>query len=381
MTGTSYLVSAFGLVSFIILANRLPQGSFGKLIFILSAVLLLSDLCDFGTGSNFILRMRLIDHENLRFEQTSFLKLRMGTVILMIPIVFAAAVWIVGLEFSVLFTILVITTYLRNSIATVIRSEESYVRYFLLLSGEKFIFIPLVLISHSNLKIILLGSLSAIAVPLFMVYPSILRIRPHISLKQTLRQFRDAGMNGVASFVTNVALLFPMIIKFFCGEIAFSNYIFLVKIFSPIPTLGTSIALINISSKDKLNSRLATKKLSSGIALLCLFPVVYLLPKVISKLTSEKYNYSYFNVITILIIALAYFFLHILVSDELILMHFSKIICGYLVFIATFISLIVVTGPGLNLQLLLICEFLAITVSLFYFVYQKMRRHEEPHTN
>lgn len=381
VTGTSYLVSAFKLVSFIILANRLSQGSFGQLIFILTAVLLVSDLCDFGTGNKFILRMRSINREDLRFQQTRFLELRLGTVILMIPVILAAGVLIVGLGFSFLFTILVITTYVRNSIATVVRSEESYVRYFLLLSGEQFIFVPLVLISDSNLKILLLGSLFAIAVPLFMVYPSILKIKPHISLTQTLKQFRDAGMNGIAGFVTNVALLFPMVIKFFCGEIAFSNYIFLIKIFSPIPTLGTSIALINLSSKEKLNSRLSLKKLSSSITLLCLFPLIFFLPNLISNLTSEKYNYSYFNVITILIVALAYFVLHILVSDELILMHFSKIISGYVVFIATFILLIVIMEPGLNLQLLLICELLAITVALCYFVYQKMRRHEEPHTN
>lgn len=381
VTGTSYLVSAFGLVSFVILANRLPQDSFGQLIFILTAVLLVSDLWDFGTGNNFILRMRSINGEDLSFQQTRFLEMRLGTVILAMPVILAAGVLIVGLGFSFLFTILVITTYLRNSIATVVRTQESYVRYFLLLSGEKFIFVPLVLISHSNLKILLLSSLFAIAFPIFMVYPSILKIKPLISLSQTFKQFRDAGMNGIASFVTNVALLFPMIIRFFCGDIAFSNYIFLVKIVSPIPTLGTSIALINLSSKDKLNSRLSLKKFSSIFILICLLSSVFFLPNLISYFTSEKYNYSCFNVITILFIALAYFVLHILVSDELILMHFSKIISGYLVFIITFILLIVIVGPGVNLQSLLICELLAITVTLCYFVHQRMTRHEEPYTN
>jgi hypothetical protein len=299
----------------------------------------------------------------------------------MVPIIFTAGVLIVGLGFSVLFTILVITTYVRNSIATVVRSEESYVNYLLLLSGEKFIFIPLILISNADLKILLLGCLLAIALPMFLVYPSILKTKPHISLAQTFKQFRDAGMNGIASFVTNVALLFPMIIKFFCGDIAFSNYIFLSKIFSPIPTLGASIALINLSSKDNFTSKISFKKLSSGITFVCLVPFILFLPSIILKLTDGKYNYSHFNIIIIFITAVAYLILHILVSDELILMHFSKIISGYTVFIITFTSLILVIEPGSRLQSLLICELLAITVALCYFVYQKMVRNEEPYTN
>lgn len=381
VTGTSYLVAALGLVSFIILANKFSQSSFGQLMFILTAVLLVSDLCDFGTGNNFILQMRRMNREELTLQQTKFLEIRLGTAILIIPIILTTGVLIVGLGFSVLFTFLVIMTYVRNSIATVVRSEERYGSFLLLLSGEKFIFIPLILISHSNLKIILFGSLLAIAVPTFLVYPSILKIRPRISLTQTLKQFREAGMNGIASFVTNVALLFPMIIKLFCGEFAFSNYIFLAKIFSPIPTLGTSIALINLSSKDKFTSRLGLRRLSSGVVLLCILPLLFFLPNIVLNLTDGKYDFSYLNIVTILITAVMYFMLHILVSDELILRHFSKIISGYVFFIITFTSLIAIVEPGLNLQLLLICELLAITVALCYFVYQKMGRDEEPHTN
>ncbi len=381
VAGTSYLVAALGLISFIILANMLTLRSFGQLIFILTSVLLVSDLCDFGTGNNFILRARKVHRNDLSLLQTRFLELRLGTVFLLVPIIVTTGVLIVGPGFSVLFTILVIMTYVRNSIATVVRSEESYIAYLLLLSGEKFIFIPLIFISNSNLKMLLLSSLTAIALPMLLVYPSILKIKPNVSLSQTLKQFRDAGMNGVASFVTNVSLLFPMLIKFFCGEIALSNYIFLSKIFSPIPTLGSSIALVNLSSKDKIRTRLNFKMISIAILLLSLVPLLFFLPSIILNLTNGKYNYTDLNIFTIFVTAVAFFFLHILVSEELILLHFSKIIAGYVIFTITFTTLIVIIEPGSSLQALLICELLAITVALCYFQYQKTVKDEEPHTN
>lgn len=381
VAGTSYLVAALGLISFIILANQLPLLSFGHLMFILTAVLLVSDFCDFGTGNNFILRSRKLHGNELNLHQTKFLELRLGTVILLVPMILITGILIVGLGFSILFTSLAITTYVRNSIATVVRSEQSYVAYLLLLSGEKFIFILLIFISNSNLNMLLLSSLVAITLPIFLVYPSILKIKPRISVSLTLNQFRDAGMNGLTSFVTNVSLLFPMIIKFFCGEIAFSNYIFLSKIFSPIPTLGTSIALINLSSKETINTRIFFKKFTNIAIILFLFAFLFFLPRIIFNLTNEKYSYTNFNVISIFVTAIAFFFLHILVSEQLILLHFSKIINGYLIFILTFISLIMILVPGSRLQVLLICELLSITVTLCYFLYQKMEKDEKSHTN
>jgi len=381
VTGTSYLVAGLSLLSFIMLANKLPQSEFGQLVFILTVVLLVSDLCDFGTGTNFILQMRDTSREYLKIEQSKFLSIRLGTLILLTPIVIILGVIILDFGMSLLFTILVISTYIRNSIATVFRSEESYVNYLLLMAGEKFIFIPIILISHSSLSILLFGCLLAIVVPILFVYPSIYRIRPRISLTQTFKNFQASRLNGVAGFVTNVALLFPVIIRFFCGDIAFSNYIFLTKICSPIPTLGTSIALVNLSSKDNLSSALKFKRLSNAVILLSLIPLTYFMPILIQKLTAGKYVYSYFNVITVLVTAIAYFFLHILVSKKLVLMHFSKIISGYVVFILMFLFLVVVIKPGLNLQLLLICEFLATAVALCYFMYQRSERNEEPHTN
>jgi O-antigen/teichoic acid export membrane protein len=381
VTGTSYLVSAFGLVSFIILANKLSQADFGQFVFILTVVLLVSDLCDFGTGTSFILQMRDTNREYLKMEQSKFLSIRLGTIILLAPIVFFAGTIIFDIAISFMFTTLVILTYVRNSIATVLRSEESYVNYLLLMSGEKFILIPLILISQSTFGILLWVSLLAIAAPIIFVYPSIFRIKPRISLSQTFKNFQAARMNGVASFVTNVALLFPVIIRFFCGDIAFSNYIFITKICSPIPTLGTSIALVNLSSKEKAFSAFKLKNLSNAVMLLCLIPLTYSLPYLVQKMTAGKYVYSYFNVITVLVIAIAYLLLHILVSEKLLLMHFSKIIAGYVVFTLMFVLLLAVIQPGLSLQLLLFCEFLAIAVALCYFTYQRMERNEEPRTN
>ena len=381
VTGTSYLVAALGLVSFIILANRLSQGDFGLFVFILTVVLLVSDLCDFGTGTNFILQMRDTNREYLKLEQRNFLSIRLGTIILLAPIVLILGVIIFDIRISFLFTTLVIITYVRNSIATVLRSEENYVNYLFLMSGEKFILIPLILISHSTIGILLWASLLAIVAPIIFVYPSIFGITPRISLNQTFRNFQAARMNGIASFVTNVALLFPVIIRFFCGDIAFSNYIFVTKICSPIPTLGTSIALVNLSSKEKAFSALKFKKLSNAVMLLCLIPLTYFLPSLIQKLTAGKYVYSYFNVIVVLVIAIAYLLLHILVSEKLLLMHFSKIIAGYVLFTLMFVLLLAIIQPGLSLQLLLFCEFLAIAVALCYFTYQRLERNEEPRTN
>ncbi len=381
VTGTSYLVAAFGLVSFIILANKLSQADFGQFVFILTVVLLVSDLCDFGTGTSFILQMRETTGKYLKMEQSRFLSIRLGTIILLAPMVFILGVILYDIGISFLFTILVIVTYVRNSIATVLRSEENYVKYLLLMSGEKFILIPLILISHSILGILLWVSLLAIAAPIIFVYPSIFKITPRISLTQTFQNFQAARMNGIASFVTNVALLFPVIIRFFCGDVAFSNYIFLTKICSPIPTLGTSIALVNLSSKEKAFSAFKVKRLSNAVMLFCLIPLTYFLPYLILKLTDGKYVYSYFNVITVLVIAIAYLLLHILVSEKLLLMQFSKIIAGYAVFTSIFVLLLAIIQPGLNLHLLLLCEFLAIAVALCYFTYQKLEKNEEPRTN
>jgi len=177
----------------------------------------------------------------------------------------------------------------------------------------------------------------------------------------------DARLNGLASFVTHVALIFPLIIQFLCGSDLFSNYILLIKIFSPIPAFGAAIALVNVSSKQMPSLRVTPNLLAVIACIFCLISVSLVSPSIIAKLTDGKFVYSYYSVLAVSITAILYFVLNILVSQKLKMMQLAQIIWGYLLFIFSFMMFIGLTKSFTNLGVVLLCEFIALSITISFF--------------
>jgi hypothetical protein len=203
---------------------------------------------------------------------------------------------------------------------------------------------------------------------MLLTYPYILRTRPNFSLPKIRSQFMDARLTGLASFVTNVALIFPLIIQFLCGSDLFSNYILLIKIFSPIPAFGAAIALVNVSSKQMPLLRMRGNLLTVITGIFCLISLSFVSPSIIAKFTDGKFVYSNLNVLGVSIIAILYFILNILVSQKLKRRQLAEIIWGYCLFIFSFVMFIWLSKSFTSLGVVLISEFLALSIATSFFV-------------
>jgi hypothetical protein len=367
VSGTTYMTSGLSLLIVIVLANKLEYQTFGRFILITTAVLLLSDLCDFGTGSDYLLHFQKSSSRNSELTERDFLQKRIGTAIILFPIILFLSSIAFGYQLATIFSLLIVTTFLRNSVAVIFRTNENYEHFLVLLVGEKVLFLAFIFFSHSSLHILLLESLISIALPIFLTYPSILRTRPNASLLKILRQYTHARLVGLSSFITNVALIFPLIIQLFAGSVLFSSYILVVKVFSPIPALGAAIALVNVSSKQVLSWKPKSVPMVFVTSLVCLISVAFFAAPLIERFTSGKFAYSKLNIITVSIIAVLYFFLNIMVSLKLKKVQLGLIIKGYFLFILTFSILIAATRPLLNLEIILLCELAAISITMLYF--------------
>jgi hypothetical protein len=362
------LTSGLALIIVLILANKLDHTIFGQFILITTVVLVVADLCDFGTGSDYLLHFQHTGSRSPKIYEEKFLQNRLGTALYLSPLVLFFGITIFGLGIAPIFTILVIMTFLRNSVAVIFRTKENYHKFLVLLVGEKVLLLILILFFHAGLQILMLESLASVSLPVLFTYPYIFRIRPNFSLKKIIRIYIHARLTGLASFVTNVALLFPLIIQFFYGSDLFSKYILLVKIFSPIPAFGAAIALVNVSSKQMPTLRVRPGLLTVAACLTFLIAVAFTAPSIIESVTNGKFVYSVFDILAVSIIAILYFLLNILVSQKLKKMQIAEIIRGYVLFILTFLLLIGFAKPFINLEVVLCCEFAAISIAIFNFM-------------
>jgi hypothetical protein len=100
----------------------------------------------------------------------------------------------------------------------------------------------------------------------------------------------------------------------------------------------------------------------------CLISLSFVSPSIIAKFTDGKFVYSNLNVLGISIIAILYFILNILVSQKLKRRQLAEIIWGYCLFIFSFVMFIWLSKSFTSLGVVLISEFLALSIATSFFV-------------
>jgi hypothetical protein len=191
-----------------------------------------------------------------------------------------------------------------------------------------------------------------------------------------LPNLRKSLQLGLGSALSNVNLIFPIIIGTLFGYAILAEYSLLMKTLLPVQIIGSSLAMLRVKYESPAHLKFANNSVDRFIA--SLFVVflalgfVYIIPVTLSFFTVSRYNYSHQQVAMVVFIVFCQQILTYKTAGLQALRRFKFINFMLLFFIASYAICLLLFSSIPKLDTVLLIELcLTATLTIAYTSYSK----------
>lgn len=364
--------------SFGILAKSLNFKDFGFYILLISLATLAADLIDFGSGLHIIIASRNLDGAASRRILRRNLEIKISFMLCLLPAVLILSIIFRNYYISLCY-IMSVLFFLRNNCLTTCRALDKTQTYGSIILFERVIFLLFVFFIPGNLITFLLVQIFSLGMSIFSAQrKGITTLCKPTGPKAILSNFRKSVQLGLGSALSNVNLIFPILIGALFGFTVLAEYGLLVKTLLPLQIVGSSFAMLRV--KYDLPKYLGYSKrpliqLSQFLVLgLMLLGLMYLLPMIISLFTDSRYIYSHLQIALVILIVLCQQLLSYITAGLQTLQRFNFINSTLLLFILCYTTSLYFFSFIQNLNTILLIELCLTAILTFAYVFYSRGR-------
>lgn len=305
---TSHFLSA--LISFLalgIMARLIDSQQLGIYILTVSLATLFADLIDFGSGLKMIIESRNLTSVENRLALKQNLASKLSLLFLLLPIVIIYTA--ITRKYLVLFCgALVILYFIRNNCLTHFRALDQIQSFRQVILLERIMFLVILAFVPSSIETFLSIQIITLVFSIFYAQTKGVNVLTVPSNPQSvISNFKSSFQLGLSSALSNVSIIFPILIGTLFGYRILAEYSLLMKTLLPIHIMGNSIGMFRVKYKSFSFVKYSKQQTIWGISFLLfgffILGLVFFLPNVILFCTDSRYNFSHFQVgIAILIV-------------------------------------------------------------------------------
>ena len=378
MTSSSLLSALLAFFSFGILAKSIDSKDFGHYILLISIATLAADLIDFGSGLHIVILSRNMDDVAIRRILRSNLEEKLSFMLCLLPAVLILSIifgnWLIALCY-----ILCGLFFLRNNCLTTFRALDKTQTYGSTILFERVIFLFFVFYIPAKLIAYLLVQILSVVLSIYIAQRrGITTLCKPTRPRAILLNFKNSAQLGLGSALSNVTLIFPILIGALFGFNVLAEYGLLMKTLLPLQIVGSSLAMLRVKYDAprilKSSKRPKIQLIQLLILGLAILGLMYYLPVTISLLTDSRYIYSHLQVTLVILIVLCQQILGYMTAGLQALKSFIFINLTLLMFICFYIAGLFLFSSTQNLNTILFIELCLTAILTFvYAVYSAGR--------
>jgi hypothetical protein len=299
-TSSNFLSAFLAFISFGFLARSLSSQDFGRYILIVSLATLFADLIDFGAGLKIIIDSRNnTTSANLGILRRN-LEVKIALILFLLPFVLLTSI-ISRNFFVILCYVLTILFFLRNNCLTIFRSIDKIKSFGSIILVDKIFFLLFFFLTPKYSFTFLLLQSFTLSISIFYGRrKGIQVISKPAPLQGIIPSLKNSLQLGLGSALSNVNLIFPILIGALFGYSILAEYSFLLKTLLPVQIIGSSLAMLRVKHESPLKFNFPKRNLSLILGPLIvgvfIMGLIYLVPVGISEYTLSRYNFSHWQV-------------------------------------------------------------------------------------
>ena len=307
---TSHFLSA--LISFLslgIMARLIDSQQLGIYILTVSLAMLFADLIDFGSGLKMIIESRNLTSVENSFALKQNLASKLSFLFLFLPIVMTYTA--ITKNYLILFCgALVILYFIRNNCLTNFRVLDKIQSFRQVILLERIMFLVILAFVPSSIESFLSIQIFTLVLSIFYAQTQGLTVLTKPSNPRSIiSNFKSSFQLGIGSALSNVSIIFPILIGTLFGFKILAEYSLLMKMLLPIQIIGNSIGMFRVKYESFSFVKNSKRQTIWGISFLLfgffILGLVFFLPKVILFFTDSRYNFSQLQVGIAIIIVLS----------------------------------------------------------------------------